>query len=312
MNDKDLHTILSKLQDAQPSLPRHQARTRALVLQEYTRQQTSFRHTLSTFMRQLIQGKTMKISFTSPLVIAGIMLLTGTASAAALYWFNTSVSSSTNNSIVSISADNCPSVPASQTRAVGVTLPVVYSFNEKYQIIDGSKINQQQIMQAALAMCEERAIAAGINQAFPDMQEFSATKLAPNSKGLYFPIYLSGTISAVQGDQLTIDNLSSNSANATTATFQLANGALLTKESRHIGNVQVGDNVYFAYQNRAVAGETPNQSNLNSLEMTTDPGSLSVIRGIGVLTTDNDALQKLQAAISSGAVKVLQSDPRQG
>lgn len=311
MNDKDLHTLLSGLKDAQPVLPEHQARIRALLLDEHTRQQTS-RLPLSAFIRQVMRGMIMKSPLTSPLVVtAGIILLTGTASAAA-FWFKTNVSSSTHGNTVSISAKDCPAIPASQAKAMGTSLPSTYSFDEKYQIVDSSQISSEQIAQAARAKCEQRAIAAGINEAFPDMQEFSASNLSPSSRGLYFPIYLSGTVKAVQGNEVTIDNLSSNSAQASTATMRLADDALITRAGKKLNSIKPGDVVYFAYQNRAVADETPSQTDLASLRKTTDPGERSIIRGIGVMSTDAQALQKLQHAIESGAVKTLRSDPLRG
>lgn len=252
-----------------------------------------------------------KLSLASPLAIVLALTTIATVSAAAI-WFGTTVSSSLHDRTVTISSSSCPSIPASQSKAVQVQLPARYSFDATYQIVDSSKITPNQIKDAALAMCEQRAIAAAINQQFPDMQEFSAQTLAPNSKGLYFPIYLSGVVTATNGQQVTIGHLSSNSASTSSATMQLADDALLTKNGERITHLQAGDTIYFAYQNHAQPGVTPTQDNLASLKQTTDPGYFSVIRGAGVMTTEAQAIQQLQDAITSGAVKVLQSDPQQG
>lgn len=316
MNDKDLHTLLSDLKGGQLNLPHNKAHTRALLMHEHERQQSSRKplghQSLIAFIKRVIEGKNMKLSFASPLAVTlGIVILTGTAGAAA-FWFNAQVTSSANGNIISVNIKNCPTIPASQAKAVGTTLPAIYTFDEKYHIIDNSQIGRSQIEQAARAMCEQRAIAAGINSTFPDMQEFSASNLAPNSKGLYFPIYLSGTVASIEGNTITFEKLESNSAHTRTATMQLAKDALLTKAGDTITSLQPGDIVYFAYQNEAVTGETPNQYDAASLNKTTDPGYHSVIRGIGVMTTDASAIQKLRDALGSGAVEILQSDPLQG
>lgn len=253
-----------------------------------------------------------KISFASPLAIVITILLTGTASALTAYWFKTSVSDSVQGDIVSISVKDCASLPASDAKAVQVQLPALYSFDASYQIIDHAQITPSQIKKAALAMCEQRSIAAAINAQFPDMQEFSAQRLAPNSKGLYFPLYLEGTVTAVNGKQVSISNLGSNTASPTSVTMQLADDALLTKEGQQIASLHPGDHIFFAYQNRAQAGVTPDQCDLSSVRQTSDPGVLSVVRGAGVMTTDPSAIQQLKEALTSGAVRELQGDPLRG
>lgn len=315
LNDEDLHNTLRALREARPALPARQAQLRALLLHEHTFQQAHTSRRWTAFKQQVSKGYLMKVkkraSFASPLAVMIVLSATATASAAAV-WFGTSVSDSIHGHTVIVSSTNCPSIPASQTKALQVQLPDRYSFDAKYQIVDSSKITSHQIKDAALAMCEQRAIAAKINKQFPDMQEFSARTLAPNSKGLYFPIYLSGTVTTVQGQQITVDALSSNSASAASATMQLADDALLLKNGVRVTHLQPGETIYFAYQNHVQVGVTPNHNSLASLKQITDPGSLSVIRGVGVMGTNSQAIQRLQDAITSGAVKVLQSDPRQG
>lgn len=258
-------------------------------------------------MKSLDNGHVIKrkLSYASPLVVGMTLLLATTASAAAVYWFNTDVTSSANGNIVSYSAKDCPSIPASQAKAVHINLPSLYSFDAKYEIKDTSKITEDKIKGALLATCEERAIAGNINEHFPDMQEFSAQDLEPNSKDLYSPVYASGVIQAVNGKEVVVGNLSSSPASAASATMTLADDALLTKGGQQITNLKPGDVVYLAYQNRVQAGETPRQNDLESLKKTTDPGALSVIRGLGVMTTDTSNIQALQDAISSGAVPSL-------
>jgi hypothetical protein len=50
-----------------------------------------------------------------------------------------------------------------------------------------------------------------------------------------------------------VENLSSNSASVTSVTMTLADDALLTKGGQQISNLNPGDIVYSAYQNRAQA-----------------------------------------------------------
>jgi hypothetical protein len=259
--------------------------------------------------------KSLKFMRTAPGVAALLVTITaGSAGAYALNnWFKTDVTSSVNGNTVSYSTKDCPSIPASQAKAVQINLPSLYSFDAKYEIKDKSKITEDKIKGALLATCEERAIAGNINEHFPDMQEFSAHDLKPNSKGLYFPVYASGIIKAVNGKEVVVENLSSSSVSATSVTMTLSDDALLTKGGQQITNLKPGDVVYLAYQNRAQAGETPKQNDLESLKKTTDPGALSVIRGLGVMTTDTSNIQALQNALSSGAVQLIEGgDPLQG
>ena len=253
-----------------------------------------------------------KIHFVSPLVAAGLLLITGTAGATAVYLFKTQVIGSSDGNTVSVTVQDCPSIALPPAGKGAPLRPEQYSYHATYQIIDDSKISGSQIKAGLLAMCETRAIDRAINDRFPDIQAETSQQGVISGvlrSGYGFAVGLNGTVRTINGNQVTIDDLSANSGSVHSATFTLASDALLIKGGKPLSALHAGDQVHFVYQNKIEEQLKPND--LSSLKSLTDPGSNSLIRGLGVMTTDVSAWNQLMQAQMSGAVKILQSSDTQ-
>jgi len=319
MNKNNLHTILSSLSKTSVVLPKNQRRLKARLLRQYKMQQkqhNSWTNIIQNAKEAHYMKRTFKkryLSF-SPLVIAvALIALTGTVGGAT-YWFTTKISSWQANNTVNLSVKDCLMMPLVGGKGDSKSAQPT-SFKEEYKIIDSTFISKQDIDNAKLSDCEQRAIANIIDHHFSDLHEFSATNLAPNSHGLYFPIYKVGTIEKIANNKVTITDLNSlDGKPTTTSSIELANDALILDGDNPIDQSQLraGDQIYFMYQNKAIKNEVIDRGNLESLRKTTDINDQSVIRGISKLHVDYHALQKLFQAMNNGAVEVITNDPTRG
>jgi hypothetical protein len=321
MNDSALHKFLANIATPKVTLPLNQKRAKQRVLQHGTNKQTSARFSAGTFISNLKEGFVMRKNINkrrlvfSPLAVAvAALIVTGTVGAAA-YWFRTTVLSSQQGDMVNITVKDCSTRPLSELKAVGAPTQGPSTFNEKYKILDASYITEQEIATARIAECEQRAIAGIINKHFPDMQEFSASDFKPNSRGLYFPLYETGVVVSVANNTITVGDLNSLKAEvASTQTIQLSDDVLVLNGDTQttLRALKPGDQIYFAYQNKKIAGEEPVPGELSTLQRLTDINERSVIRGIGKLQIDYHAWHKLIHAINTHAVEVIEWDPSQG
>ncbi len=308
----------------EPQIPLREDFTQAIMLQVNKLAAPKQKRAPYQLAKEMLQMRKLHIKPLGSIVgLITVLSVTG-AAAAATYWFGTTITTREQNSTIELSVHDCSSRPLSDLVATGAKAPERYSFTEKYEIIDKSSITKNEIEQAQLGLCEERAIAAEINKRYPDMQEFQASEWAPSSKGLYQPVYNRGTISSIDENEVTVQDIEAIGEvsdqgefikpEKMTRTITLLPDTIFLRngQATAISSLKPGDQIYFAYQNRTEPGQIIKRGDLEGLRAMTQINEQSVIRGAGLLTVDYRIIEKFQKALADDDIRLIYTDPTNG
>lgn len=276
------------------------------------------KRTLFTYFQEI---HTMKITHVSAATLSAVTvstLLAGTAAAAAIYWFGANAATDIKDSQLTISVEDCTK---KQIQGISDGNSNRYSFSEKYTIRDKNAITQDEIKQAQLAICEQRAIQDLLRTNSPDLQKAAAASPTENwvtEDGYYAPSYVVGTVKDRSNSSLTVEGIlqqqADNSFVRVEHTLEIAESTpIFTNGNRvKINDLQKGDYVYFAYQNKVNPSSPIDPSNLASTLAATNLNADSVVRGVSAMATDYHVIEKFRKAQSDGILQTVSTDPSDG
>lgn len=176
--------------------------------------------------------------------VAGI-IATGGIGYAVHNWFGTDVGTSINDNIITVTAKDCPPSLLQQYRQTYHT-----NISTTYKIVRPDLVSKQDIKNAQLVNCEQRAITGLAQKAFP-------TSFTPGDshKGMFYPATSYGTVESVDGTHITITDVPLNWSKGVaervvvTLTTSPDTTVISGGQAVPLATFKKHDKVFFAFQN---------------------------------------------------------------
>ena len=229
-----------------------------------------------------------------------VLAIGGTTYAAAINWFGTDVQTSNKDSAVTVSAKDCPASLLQSYKDSGTK--TTYDIDATYKILKPDVISAADLKKAAFVACEHRAIDGVAKQSFPASYQYDDYGHSNQKDGFYIPASNYGTVSGIEGDKITINDVHVSHQQAAAerkiVTLSLAKDTQVLDQGKKISldNLKPGDQIYFTFQNKVRPG-----GNMDKLSVLSN--DVTALRVIAKTQYDYRAQDKLEAATSQGAVE---------